>query len=79
MVFHGEADQGPEINPGDVVFAIRTAPHPQFRRDANQVDLHYIMHITLLEVRVVPLAGCLPGWPDVLSGVAAAILPLTAY
>merc|ERR1711991_686438 len=52
MVFHGEADQGPEINPGDVVFAIRTAPHPQFRRDANQVDLHYIMHITLLEALV---------------------------
>ncbi len=44
----GENDQNPGVNPGDVIFKIKTQPHPLFVRRGN--DLHYKTTITLLEV-----------------------------
>ncbi len=44
-----EADEAPEITPGDVIFKIKTVPHPRFERRGD--DLHIKMNITLLEVK----------------------------
>lgn len=48
----GENDQNPGVNPGDVIFKIKTQPHPLFVRRGN--DLHYKTTITLLEVSFLP-------------------------
>ncbi len=45
--FERESEQQPGITPGDVVFKLRAAPHPRFRRDGN--NLHHDMHISLRE------------------------------
>jgi DnaJ-related protein SCJ1 len=50
IVFEQEADEAPEIIPGDVIFKIITAPHPRFERRGD--DLHIRMNITLLEALV---------------------------
>eukprot|EP01087_Luapelamoeba_hula_P005640 TRINITY_DN1568_c0_g1_i1.p1 TRINITY_DN1568_c0_g1~~TRINITY_DN1568_c0_g1_i1.p1 ORF type:complete len:404 (+),score=64.33 TRINITY_DN1568_c0_g1_i1:91-1302(+) len=47
IVFEQEGDQAPDRVPGNLIFKIRTAPHPRFERQGN--DLHYKMEITLLE------------------------------
>ena len=46
IVFRGEADQAPDIIPGDVVFVISEKPHPRFQRKDD--DLIYEAHIDLL-------------------------------
>ena len=50
--FPMEADQAPDMVPGDLIFVIKTAPHPTFTRDANQVDLHTSATISLLDALV---------------------------
>ena len=40
-------DEEPETNPGDLIFQIRTQPHPVFSRSGN--DLHMTLTISLLE------------------------------
>jgi DnaJ-related protein SCJ1 len=45
--FERESEQQPGITPGDVVFKLKAAPHPRFRRDGN--NLHHEMHLTLRE------------------------------
>eukprot|EP01012_Entosiphon_sulcatum_P059960 TRINITY_DN84636_c0_g1_i1.p1 TRINITY_DN84636_c0_g1~~TRINITY_DN84636_c0_g1_i1.p1 ORF type:complete len:377 (+),score=73.33 TRINITY_DN84636_c0_g1_i1:30-1133(+) len=47
MVFEMEADESPDILPGDVVFKIESQPHRLFKRVGD--DLHMTMRITLLE------------------------------
>merc|ERR1711976_167716 len=48
--FEMEADESPDILPGDVIFKIHSQPHSTFRREGN--DLHMVMKITLLEALV---------------------------
>jgi len=48
--FEMEADESPDILPGDVIFKVHTNPHHQFRRDGN--DLHMTHRITLLQALV---------------------------
>jgi DnaJ-related protein SCJ1 len=50
IVLDGENDQNPGVNPGDIIFKIKTQPHPLFVRRGN--DLHYKTTITLLEALV---------------------------
>jgi len=47
IVFEQEADENPEVTPGDVIFKIKTTPHKRFERKGN--DLHMKMTISLLE------------------------------
>ncbi|SCU94285.1 LAFA_0F20934g1_1 [Lachancea sp. 'fantastica'] len=46
IVFQGEADQAPDIIPGDVVFQITQRPHKHFERKGD--NLHYQAEIDLL-------------------------------
>eukprot|EP00030_Apusomonadida_sp_AF-17_P007471 a841449_44.p1 GENE.a841449_44~~a841449_44.p1 ORF type:complete len:398 (-),score=172.57 a841449_44:19-1140(-) len=48
--FPMEADQGPDITAGDVVFVVKTAAHPRFERRNN--DLHTKVRIPLLDALV---------------------------
>jgi DnaJ-related protein SCJ1 len=48
--FAGECDESPDYQPGDLIFAIKTLPHPLFRRD--QDNLHVSFQISLLEALV---------------------------
>jgi len=50
IVFEQEADESPEITPGDVIFKIKTSPHKRFERRGN--DLYMKMTISLLEALV---------------------------
>jgi len=50
IVFEQEADESPEVTPGDVIFKIKTMPHKRFERRGN--DLHMKMTISLLEALV---------------------------
>eukprot|EP01006_Ploeotia_vitrea_P029159 TRINITY_DN61736_c0_g1_i1.p2 TRINITY_DN61736_c0_g1~~TRINITY_DN61736_c0_g1_i1.p2 ORF type:complete len:358 (+),score=57.33 TRINITY_DN61736_c0_g1_i1:59-1132(+) len=50
MKFEMEADESPDILPGDVIFKIHSQPHHTFKRSDN--DLHMTMKITLLEALV---------------------------
>jgi len=50
IVFEQEADENPDITPGDVIFKVNTLPHKRFTR--NQHDLHMKLNITLLEALV---------------------------
>jgi len=45
IVFSGEADQAPNIIPGDVIFVIETKEHPRFQRKGD--DLFYQAKIDL--------------------------------
>ena len=45
--FERESEQQPGVTPGDVVFKLKAAPHPRFRRDGN--NLHHDMHISVRE------------------------------
>mmetsp|Transcript_81788 Transcript_81788/g.95457 ORF Transcript_81788/g.95457 Transcript_81788/m.95457 type:complete len:372 (+) Transcript_81788:44-1159(+) len=47
LVYDMEADQSPDQIPGDVIFTVSSAPHPQFRRQGN--DLHTTQKLTLKE------------------------------
>jgi DnaJ family protein A protein 2 len=47
IIFHGEGDQEPGIEPGDVVLVVRTKPHETFERKGN--DLFMRKTITLNE------------------------------
>lgn len=46
IVFKGEADQAPDVIPGDVVFIVSERPHKSFKRDGD--DLVYEAEIDLL-------------------------------
>ncbi|CAI4050111.1 hypothetical protein SKDZ_14G2580 [Saccharomyces kudriavzevii ZP591] len=46
IVFKGEADQAPDVIPGDVVFLVSERPHKSFKRDGD--DLVYEAEIDLL-------------------------------
>ena len=48
--FQQAGDEVPDTIPGDINFHLRTAPHPLFRREGN--DLHYELQISLLEALV---------------------------
>jgi DnaJ-class molecular chaperone len=50
IVFENEADEFPDMTPGDVVFRIKTVPHKIFTRRGD--DLHARMRITLLDALV---------------------------
>ncbi|KAK9709166.1 Type I HSP40 co-chaperone [Basidiobolus ranarum] len=46
VTFHGEADQAPDVVPGDIVIVIEEKPHTRFRRKGD--DLFYNAKIDLL-------------------------------
>jgi len=50
IVFEQEADENPEVTPGDVIFKVKTIPHKRFERRGD--DLHLKMTISLLEALV---------------------------
>mmetsp|Transcript_50624 Transcript_50624/g.83988 ORF Transcript_50624/g.83988 Transcript_50624/m.83988 type:complete len:177 (-) Transcript_50624:94-624(-) len=50
IVFKGQAEQSPDMSPGDMVFILKTQPNTRFRRTGD--NLHYVMHISLLEALV---------------------------
>eukprot|EP01079_Euglenida_sp_SAG-EU17-18_P006473 gene6473-1153_t len=50
VTFEMEADQSPDLLPGDVIFQIHTENHPTFKRRSN--DLEMTMKISLLEALV---------------------------
>jgi DnaJ-class molecular chaperone len=50
LKFEMEADESPDMLPGDVIFQVHTHPHSVFRREGN--DLHMTMTISLLEALV---------------------------
>jgi len=43
----GEADEAPDTTPGNVVFVVKTTPHPVFERRGD--NLYTKQHITLIE------------------------------
>jgi len=45
--FERESEQQPGITPGDVIFKLKGAPHPRFRREGT--TLHHEMHLSLRE------------------------------
>ena len=45
--FARESEQAPGVTPGDVIFKLKAAPHPRFRRAGD--DLHHDMHLSLRE------------------------------
>merc|ERR1711871_522324 len=47
MRYDAAGDDHPDLRAGDLVFTVRTAPHPRFERKMH--DLHYHMNISLLE------------------------------
>jgi len=47
ITFAGESDQAPDMEPGDVIFVIRTREHDRFKRSGN--DLIMVHSITLVE------------------------------
>ena len=51
-VFHGESDEYPDVEPGDVIIAVNEVPHKSFKRKG--ADLLMEKEITLLE----SLTGC---------------------
>ena len=50
ITFEGEADESPDYTAGDVMFTIRTAPHPVFIRRGD--NLYMKEHISLKEALV---------------------------
>lgn len=46
IVFQGEADQAPDVIPGDVVFVVSERPHERFNRKGD--DLYYEAEVDLL-------------------------------
>ena len=48
QTLENEGDEQPDIQAGHLVFVVRTALHPVFRREGD--DLHVDVHITLAEV-----------------------------
>ncbi|CCW60316.1 unnamed protein product [Phytomonas sp. EM1] len=49
IVFEMEADESPDLIPGDLVVRVRSRPHPQFTRMRNGLDLEMSLSITLKE------------------------------
>ncbi|ORX86263.1 heat shock protein DnaJ family protein [Anaeromyces robustus] len=47
IVFEREGDQHPDVTPGDIIFTIRTIPHPLFTRKGN--NLYVKIAITLAD------------------------------
>ena len=47
ITFEGESDQAPDMEPGDIIFVIKTKPHAVFQRSGN--DLVMSRAITLAE------------------------------
>jgi len=47
ITFAGESDQAPDMEPGDVIFVIRTKEHDRFKRSGN--DLIMVHSISLVE------------------------------
>jgi len=47
IVFEGESDQEPGVEPGDIIFIIRVKPHEHFKRRGNDLVMH--KEITLAE------------------------------
>jgi DnaJ-class molecular chaperone len=47
IVFDMEADQSPDVLPGDVILQVSSEPHGLFTRQSNQVDLGMTMKISL--------------------------------
>ncbi|XP_053713392.1 dnaJ homolog subfamily A member 1 [Synchiropus splendidus] len=47
IVFHGEGDQEPGLEPGDIIFVLDLREHPQFTR--NRDDLMMSMELQLVE------------------------------
>jgi len=59
ITFHGEGDQRPGTEPGDIVFVIRETPHAFFKREKH--NLIYTATITLAQaLRGVKLSIPLP-------------------
>jgi DnaJ-related protein SCJ1 len=50
ITFEQEADENPDVTPGDVIFKIVTLPHKRFVRVGD--DLHMKLNISLLEALV---------------------------
>ncbi|CCW68413.1 unnamed protein product [Phytomonas sp. Hart1] len=49
IVFEMEADESPDLIPGDFVVRVRSRPHPQFTRMRNDLDLEMSLSISLKE------------------------------
>jgi len=47
IVFEREGDQHPDVTPGDIIFTIKTIPHPLFTRKGN--NLYAKVAITLMD------------------------------
>ncbi|XP_067943668.1 dnaJ homolog subfamily A member 1-like [Watersipora subatra] len=47
ITFSGEGDQGPDLEPGDVIFVLDEQEHPVFKRARS--DLHMNLELTLVE------------------------------
>jgi len=47
ITFAGESDQAPDMEPGDIIFVVRTKPHDRFKRSGD--DLIMSKSITLVE------------------------------
>ncbi len=47
VVFSGEGDQEPGLEPGDIVVVLEEKDHPVFKRD--KTDLHMKLQLTLTE------------------------------
>lgn len=95
IVFKGEADQAPDVIPGDVIFVVSERPHKNFRRDAD--DLVYEAEIDLLaaiaggefaiehvsgewlKVDIVPGEVISPGMRKVIEGKGMPILKYGGY
>nr|CCC96151.1 hypothetical protein, unlikely [Trypanosoma congolense IL3000] len=49
VTFEMEADESPDLIPGDLLLSVRTKPHPTFSRRSNNVDLDMKLVVSLKE------------------------------
>ncbi|KAH9578877.1 Chaperone DnaJ [Trypanosoma melophagium] len=52
VVFEMEADESPDVVPGDLHMVIHTYPHPRFSRRRNNIDLDTNITVTLKEALI---------------------------
>lgn len=92
IVFKGEADQAPDVIPGDVVFIVSERPHKSFKRDGDglvyeaEIDLltaiaggeFALEHVSgdWLKVGIVPGEVIAPGMRKVIEGKG---MPIPKY
>lgn len=46
IIFRGEGDQAPNVEPGDVILILKQVPHEKFRRSADDLYMNHSINLT---------------------------------